>query len=229
MLTKLHVRHVFSAALMTLVSPVANVRNILFPCTLLSITVELRLTATSVIRSPRYNGHFFSTRQNGHSFPYDKSPLMRSAIITAICLKFRKLKCLWHVNFIDLVIWAYSCTVLDYSTHKEHLLRFYSRILSVLFAEGKSYAISSFQLFINENSCSRNANAVYATFVIMALKSWNLSLPRWYRYQVNTAKIFWPICDLINGVPLYKQHNRQHTNCLNLIHFTTSDYFTSLC
>ena len=33
------------------------------------------------------------------------------------------------------------------------------------------YAISTFRLFIYENSCSRNANAMYGVFVIMALKS----------------------------------------------------------
>ena len=56
----------------------------------------------------------------------------------ASCSKFRKLKCLWHVSFTDLVLWACSCTVLDYSTHKVHLLRYYSRILSVLICtEGK--------------------------------------------------------------------------------------------
>ncbi|CAH3167579.1 unnamed protein product [Porites lobata] len=32
--------------------------------------VEPSLTAISVIRSPRYYGHFFSARQNGHTFPY---------------------------------------------------------------------------------------------------------------------------------------------------------------
>ena len=32
------------------------------------------------------------------------------------------------------------------------------------------YAISTFRLFINENSCSRNANALYVVFVITALK-----------------------------------------------------------
>ena len=32
------------------------------------------------------------------------------------------------------------------------------------------YAISTFRLFINENSCSRNVNALYVVFVIPALK-----------------------------------------------------------
>ena len=29
---------------------------------------------------------------------------------TESCSKFRKLKCLWHVSFTDLVLWACSCT-----------------------------------------------------------------------------------------------------------------------
>ena len=33
------------------------------------------------------------------------------------------------------------------------------------------YAISIFRLFIYENSCSRNVNAMYGVFVITALKS----------------------------------------------------------
>ena len=37
------------------------------------ITVEPRLTATSLIRSPRYFGHFFLARQNGHTFSYKKN------------------------------------------------------------------------------------------------------------------------------------------------------------
>ena len=40
-------------------------------------TVEPRLTATSLIRPPRYYGHFFWSRQNGHTFSYNKTPLMR--------------------------------------------------------------------------------------------------------------------------------------------------------
>ena len=42
------------------------------------------------------------------------------------------------------------------------------------------YATSTFRLFIYENSCSRNANAMYNVFVIAALKSWNLSQPQQY-------------------------------------------------
>ena len=67
--------------------------------------------------------------------------------------------------------------------------------------------ISTFRLFINDNSCSRNANAMYGVFVIRALNSWNLSLPRKYDHPVNTAKFFWLIGDCINGVPLYSLAN----------------------
>lgn len=35
-------------------------------------SVEPRGTATSVIRLPRYFGHFFSAQQNDHTFPYLK-------------------------------------------------------------------------------------------------------------------------------------------------------------
>ena len=35
-------------------------------------TVEPRGTATSVIRLPRYFGHFFSAQQNDHTFSYLK-------------------------------------------------------------------------------------------------------------------------------------------------------------
>ena len=37
--------------------------------------------ATSVIRSPRYYGHFFSAWQNGHTFPIKNTPVMRSPVI----------------------------------------------------------------------------------------------------------------------------------------------------
>ena len=45
------------------------------PCMkVLDYTVEPRLTATSIIRSPRYYGQFFFlARQNGHAFPYKKN------------------------------------------------------------------------------------------------------------------------------------------------------------
>ena len=45
--------------------------------------MEPRLTATPLIRSPRYYGHFFLARQNGHTFAYKKTPLMRSPVNTA--------------------------------------------------------------------------------------------------------------------------------------------------
>ena len=46
-------------------------------------TVEPRLTATPLIRSPCYYGHIFLARQNGHTFAYKKTPLMRSPVNTA--------------------------------------------------------------------------------------------------------------------------------------------------
>ena len=52
--------------------------------------------------------------------------------------------------------------------------------------------------------CSRNGNVMYSVFVITALKSWNLSLPRWNGHPITTAKFFGPIADHINWVPLYQ-------------------------
>ena len=52
------------------------------------------------------------------------------------------------------------------------------------------YTISTFWLFIYENSCSRNANAMYSVFVITALKSWNLSQPQQYGQILSTH--WWP-------------------------------------
>ena len=46
-------------------------------------TVEPRLTATPLIRTPRYYGHSFLARQKGHTFAYKKTPLMRSPVNTA--------------------------------------------------------------------------------------------------------------------------------------------------
>ena len=46
-------------------------------------TVESRLTASWIIRSPRHYGKFFSARQNGHTFPYNKTLLMWSLVNTA--------------------------------------------------------------------------------------------------------------------------------------------------
>ena len=82
---------------------------------ILSITtVEPRLTATSVIQSPRYYDHVFSAQQNGHTFSlkqrknfcwcgknlnyrifYNFTPLMRPQA---------KLKSVWHADFIDLLL-----------------------------------------------------------------------------------------------------------------------------
>ena len=62
-----------------------------------------------------------------------------------------------------------SC-FLDYITHKVFLLQFYfyfyelNRNFKQFFQ--LLYVISIFQLFINKNSCSRNANANYGVFVI---------------------------------------------------------------
>ena len=42
------------------------------------ITVEPRLTTTSLIRPPRYYDHFFLARQNVHTFSYKNTPLMRA-------------------------------------------------------------------------------------------------------------------------------------------------------
>ena len=36
--------------------------------------------ATSLIRSPRYYSHVFSAWQHGHTFPYEKTLLMRSHV-----------------------------------------------------------------------------------------------------------------------------------------------------
>ena len=49
-----------------------KIQNRLFPN-----TVEPRLTATSLIRPPRYYGHFILSRQNIHTFSFNKTPFMR--------------------------------------------------------------------------------------------------------------------------------------------------------
>ena len=92
----------------------------------------------------------------------------------------RNLENLWHVSFIDLVILPYSWLFLDESTLKMHSWRFiaeflksfmyWRKILSSFFQ--LLYAISTFRLFINENS---KVNVTYSVFVIAALKSLNLS------------------------------------------------------
>ena len=97
---------------------------------------------------------------------------------------------------------------LGYSTHEVPLLRFYSRILKVFYSLKENfkqsfqllYAISSFRLFINQSSCSTNANAVYGVFVITVITAFKpapIMRPSCY----NTANFFWPIGDRINGVP----------------------------
>ena len=47
------------------------------------ITVEPRLTVTSVIQSSRFYGHIFLAWQNGHTISYKKPSLIRSPINTA--------------------------------------------------------------------------------------------------------------------------------------------------
>ena len=59
-------------------------------------------------------------------------------------------------------------------------------------------------LLMRTVSCSRNANAMYGVFVITALKSWNLSLPRWNGLPIKYCQIFWTHWDHINWVPLYQ-------------------------
>ena len=46
--------------------------------------------------------------------------------------------------------------------------------------------MSAFRLFIDENS---TVNAMYGVFVITALESWDLSLPRLYAYTATTSLI----------------------------------------
>ena len=59
--------------------------------------------------------------------------------------------------------------LLDYSTLKMLLGRFYSRIFSVLWTEGKFQVVFSITVrdiyipfVINENNCSRNANEMHS-------------------------------------------------------------------
>ena len=68
------------------------------------------------------------------------------------------------------------------------------------------YVISSFWLFINANSCSRNVNAMYSALVIMALKSCNLSLPQLYSHPNNKAKIFDPLVTVRGSTVLLSQN-----------------------
>ena len=55
-------------------------------------TVEPRLMATSVIRSPCYFGLFFLARQNGPTFSYRESWLMWSPVNTANGHNFKNLQ-----------------------------------------------------------------------------------------------------------------------------------------
>ena len=41
------------------------------------VTVEPRLTATSLVWPPRYYGHILLSRRNAHTFSYNKTPFMR--------------------------------------------------------------------------------------------------------------------------------------------------------
>ena len=60
-----------------------------------------------------------------------------------------------------------------------HLLRFFSRILEVFYVLKENFkyflqllsVISTFRLFINDNSCSRNANVICGVFVIIGPSS----------------------------------------------------------
>ena len=94
--------------------------------------------------------------------------------------KFRKSNCLWHVSFIDIVIWAYYCTVFRLQCGYNALVVIYSR----LFTEGKFQLVFSVITVPSQylhSGCllirTKNADAVYGLYVITALKSWNLSLP----------------------------------------------------
>ena len=96
------------------------------------------------------------------------------------------------------------------------LLWFYSWILKVFYVLKENFKYS--RSFFN-NYCMRYLHSgcllmrtvvqememwctVYLSFT--ALKSWNLSLPRWNSHPINTAKFFGPIGDHINWVPLYQ-------------------------
>ena len=61
------------------------------------------------------------------------------------------------------------------------------------------YALGTLRLFINENSA---VNAMYGVFlscvfVITALKSCQLNLPRKYGHLVNTANFFGPLVTVL--------------------------------
>lgn len=75
------------------------------------------------------------------------------------------------------------------------------------------YEISTFQLFIKENNCTRSANAMEDIFVIMAFQSCNLTLTLQYSHPINTAKVFLHFGDCINWVPLSNYKNNDRTYC----------------
>jgi len=84
----------------------------------LCCTVELRLTVTSLMRSPRYYGHFFLSRRKAHTFFNTKTPLTRPPRFTAnseipTCIILYKLPhhttirtscvhlCIVHISYTD--------------------------------------------------------------------------------------------------------------------------------
>ena len=66
----------------------------------LLITVETRLTATPLMRSPRYYGHFLLAWQNGNTLSYIKKMLMRSLVNTTNghCFKFQTPIVLYNIT-----------------------------------------------------------------------------------------------------------------------------------
>ena len=50
----------------------------------------------------------------------------------ATCSKFRKIKCLWHVNFIDLILWDGSCINDAFIWHMQRKSEFYSSVFQGL-------------------------------------------------------------------------------------------------
>ena len=105
----------------------------------------------------------------------------------AIRSKFRKLKCQWHVSFIDYSTLSSFSYCFYYSTLINARVAIYSRILKEFHVLNENftsffqllYAIATLRLFINENS---TVNAMYgvflsSVFVITALKSWNWAFP----------------------------------------------------
>ena len=54
-------------------------------------------------------------------------------------------------------------------------------------------------LLMRTVSCSKNANAMYALFVIMALKSWNLNLPDNMATPLTQLVFFYPLVTVLMG------------------------------